>query len=371
MKKYEMPNLDALRSFAVCAVMIDHLVPTLVRHLNWHSAFIQAFTWHIGQAGVLAFFVHTSLVLMYSLDRLETKTKAVTTHFYIRRIFRIYPLSIATILMVILLGIPAMTWKATPPLTLTVILANLLLVQNLITKQDVSGPLWSLPYEVQMYVVLPFLHRIAKLRQGSFFITLLIVAASALGVYLSRKTGHVNMLAYAPCFLAGVLCYSLRDKLRAVLPALAWPVFVVALFGVYCFVHMRQPDPVYWIGWLLSFVLGCSINLFRESPFAAWNWITSNIAKYSYGLYLLHVPALYLVFIVLKIRNMPLGIALFFSLSLAASIVTYHALEAPMIELGRRLSDRASLLRPAKAPRIGWSKGSEEAASQEAEAKVG
>src|ERR1035441_1228406 len=86
-------NLDILRSFAVSVVLIDHLVRTLAAHTGFHNAAVMAFTSQIGHAGVLAFFVHTSLVLMYSLERLNRTAGRVGLRFYLRRFFRIYPLS--------------------------------------------------------------------------------------------------------------------------------------------------------------------------------------------------------------------------------------------------------------------------------------
>ena len=153
------PNLDVLRSLAVLTVMIDHLVPTLVARGLAVPAWLVEITAHIGQAGVLAFFVHTSLVLMYSLGRMSSHHQGLPLigRFYVRRAFRIYPLAVACIALVLLFRVPAMTWRPTPAVTGPVIAANLLLVQNLWTRQSVLGPLWSLPYELQMYVALPVL----------------------------------------------------------------------------------------------------------------------------------------------------------------------------------------------------------------------
>src|SRR5262245_3673219 len=125
-------NLDILRAFAVLTVMIDHLVPTVIYHNLEVNAGVTQFTGQIGHMGVLAFFVHTSLVLMYSLERLAKRPagRPIALRFYIRRLFRIYPLAIVTVVAALLLAIPAMTWRETPPITGSVIVANLLLVQN-------------------------------------------------------------------------------------------------------------------------------------------------------------------------------------------------------------------------------------------------
>ena len=88
-------NLDILRAIAVSTVLIDHTVATLQFHPGYHNRAVLDFTAQIGQVGVTSFFVHTSLVLMDSLKRLHETEKLVALRFYVRRFFRIYPLSIS------------------------------------------------------------------------------------------------------------------------------------------------------------------------------------------------------------------------------------------------------------------------------------
>ena len=89
------PNLDILRAIAVLTVVVDHLVPTLRFHGYEVPHLVQLLTLHIGNAGVLAFFVHNSLVLMYSLERAGGAGRgAWFWRFYLRRGLRIYPLAL-------------------------------------------------------------------------------------------------------------------------------------------------------------------------------------------------------------------------------------------------------------------------------------
>jgi len=60
---FSSPNLDFLRASAVLLVYFFHLFITTSTRLPDY----------LGQFGVLLFFVHTSLVLMFSLERIETK----------------------------------------------------------------------------------------------------------------------------------------------------------------------------------------------------------------------------------------------------------------------------------------------------------
>ena len=90
-------HLDFLRACAVLIVFFAHLIHALVpiARTGLGSA---------GHFAVLMFFVHTSLVLFMSLDRLPPKRRFL--QFGVRRVFRIYPLLIATVLVVLWLGLP-------------------------------------------------------------------------------------------------------------------------------------------------------------------------------------------------------------------------------------------------------------------------
>ncbi len=339
-------NLDLLRSLAVLCVMLDHLVPTMVRHGLPVAAPLVAWTAHLGQAGVLAFFVHTSLVLMFSLDKLAHESRGregharLTARFYVRRLMRIYPLAWMAIALVLLCHLPAMTWRETPPVTLSVVIANLLLVQNLVTGQSVLGPLWSLPYEVEMYVVLPALYLLARRPTGPRVLVAMIVLSSAIGLWLASVTGgRLNMVAYLPVFLCGVACHAWRRHGRAVLSARLWPVLIGALILGYAALHLQRdrPDPA--LGWLFGALLSLAILHSREVPPSRWHVpVAQVVARYSYGLYLLHVPVLHLVFQLWQPASLPLAVLAYFGLTAAASCLAYHLIEAPMVTLGQRLS---------------------------------
>lgn len=347
-------NLDLLRSVAVITVMIDHLLPTLVRHGIQPPELVRELGEHIGHAGVLSFFVHTSLVLMFSLQRLESQNDGrLTVRFYIRRWFRIYPLAIACIVGVVLAGLPDTTWRDPEPRTLGEIVANLFLVQNLVIGHSVLVPMWSLPYEVEMYLVLPVLYWLARRSRGPRHLATLL-AVSCIGGYFVRKLehGHMNMAAYAPCFLIGVLCYALRDRIRPRLPASWWGPFVLALVGAYCTIHLISWQNIYWLGWAYCLVLGLAINAFHDLRHPWLNAVTQRIAMYSYGLYLLHVPALYVVFVLWEPASPGVGVAAFFALSAIAAVLAFHLIESPMMDLGRRWSDKR-LRRPVPQPGAG------------------
>ena len=86
-------NLDLLRSCAVLLVVVAHVIGVW-RPDDLPGYHMQA----LGLLGVEFFFVHTSLVLMFSLQRLSASAPAhQLTTFLVRRFFRIYPLSVVVV----------------------------------------------------------------------------------------------------------------------------------------------------------------------------------------------------------------------------------------------------------------------------------
>ena len=78
-------NLDLLRAFAVLLVVGFHLV----KFFNWRVATMRVTDF--GLLGVMFFFVHTTLVLMFSLERQSAGAgTSLFLPFMVRRCFRIY-----------------------------------------------------------------------------------------------------------------------------------------------------------------------------------------------------------------------------------------------------------------------------------------
>lgn len=185
-------NLDVLRSAAVLCVFIAHL-GYAISGAEYNA---------IGGVGVALFFVHTSLVLMMSLERDRN-----WFGFYVRRIFRIYPLSTLTVAVILTLHIPRdySDLFRMPPVG--VVIENLTLTQNVFGGPSVSVPLWSLPWEVQMYAILPVLFFF--LRSGRSTAAVLIATLAVRFAGLALGIRGLTALQYAPCFLAGVLAYKM------------------------------------------------------------------------------------------------------------------------------------------------------------------
>jgi peptidoglycan/LPS O-acetylase OafA/YrhL len=341
----ESGNLDFLRSIAVLLVLVDHLFIAAGLAGKFPSAFV------LGHLGVLLFFVHTSLVLMLSLERSDERTsRNVFRDFYIRRAFRIYPLSIACVVLVCAFQVPFMpnTFFTRTPFQ---ILTNLLLVQNVAGQPSVIGPLWSLPLEVEMYIALPFLYIFAK-RHNLAALVALDCAALLVGLiwehFQPRVMGiglmRLTILRFIPCFVAGVLAYRMSKNRTLAIPAWIWPIAVGAVVASYVLWEIPAREEHYraYHGWAICSILGILIPQFQDMKLRWLRKASHYVAKYSYGIYLGQIPALWIGYTFWP--QLGGGLRCLVSLTLLAviAVVGYHAIEHPGMILGRLSANRWS-----------------------------
>ena len=325
-------NLDLLRATAVLLVFAGHLT----RFFNVDQ-FASVPLIGLGGLGVAIFFVHTALVLMMSLEREAAKSKVLFVPFMIRRCFRIYPLSMFVVLAVAAFHIPQATispahfagWNFDAP----DLFSNLFLVQNLSFRVPLVGPMWSLAYELEMYLLLPAIFLFLRRSRWTWQLGVALAVVVSVCTAIVQSSATRNLAFYAPCFLAGILAYELRSYRRGKVPSWLWPVFVGGLAVVYLKSAMTR-----WDEWLVCLMLGLAIPVFARITSRAVNKTSDLIAKYSYGIYLTHFFVIWLAFE--KLAGLPLAwkIGVFVSLAAALPVIFYHLLEEPMIQVGKRVA---------------------------------
>lgn len=308
-----VPNLDFLRACAVMFVLVDHTLGCL----GYRTLLGADRNW-LGRTGVLFFFVHTCCVLMMSLER--HKGEGFFTSFYLRRIFRIYPLSIIAVLL-------AMIPPYAPALGVIGWLSNLALVQNLTFCGGAFGTIWSLPLEVQMYFFLPFVFLLARRSRTIWGLLALFAASVPVALWQPYHVARASVLAFFPCFLPGVLAYWLFRHVRPMLPSWGVPVTIAGVTVA----MMAHPGWTY-PAWTACLLLGLSIPLFRQISNPAVNRTAFEIAKYSYGIYISH--SLLIVWMPPTWRSLPVYLVAV----AGASVLSYHFIEHPMVRLGQRLT---------------------------------
>lgn len=325
-------NLDLLRALAVLAVYVDHV--NTISGFPWGRPRM----WMLGRVGVLIFFVHTAYVLMMSLERTQNE-RQWAFRFYVRRAFRIYPLSLFFILLLIGMLIPLHDWPNLQWSTRE-LLTNIPLLQNLFAQPSIHGNMWTLPYEIEMYAVLPLLSLILLKRRSIPRLAGILFAGCAVGY--AQMIGLIPrpIFEFVPCFLGGVVAYYVSKTSAIRLPAWLWPASLLVFGAGFVFFAPPYPKPSY--EWAFCLFLGCFVPLFANLRHRSIVWLSGRIATYSYGIYLAHYVVLwtFLRYLVLPTGWRWFWIVLF---SIAFPAALYHFLEDPMIKLGKRLTAAASV----------------------------
>lgn len=342
-------NLDVLRAVAVLLVLFAHVAVFFgfadQGRLNPRA---------LGILGVLFFFVHTSLVLMLSLERQVARSgrRRMFAVFITRRAFRIYPLCLFALLAICVFRIPSSslghgTLRFAPPDILGFV-SNALLAQNLVGRPSVLGVMWSLPYEMQMYLFLPALFLLAGRARTVWTLALLWVGAFALAM-MQQRVGHLpDLLLYVPCFVPGIMAYYLSSRVRATLPFAVFPAFLALLAVAY--MYAWSPGAAGIVpGMFVCLALGVLLPRFVEVRNARVRRAGHLIARYSYGIYIAHYFALWVAFMVLAGAPAVVRALTFVALAVAVPVALFHAVEAPMISVGNRVAARFAT-RPSAPP---------------------
>ncbi len=324
MQNKELPNLDLLRSMAVLMVVFSHIF--IFYEKRWIGPF--AMEW-IGTAGVFIFFIHTALVLMWSLER-----RPHPLDFYIRRAFRIYPLALFAIFVAVLFHAPVsgnqVQHFSAAQVTAHMLVSNVLLIQNLAQERNINGVMWTLCLEVEMYIVLPMVFYYVRRNMALWPIVLLWMLACAYG----RLTPHniMSLVIVVPYFLSGVIAYVGFARRKAILPGWMLPIALIAFLMIFLLA------PNFHRAWFLCLAIGLSLPSFRQIRSKALIRCTHEIAKYSYGIYLSHIFALVLGLYLMPHQPLFLQLTVIFSSTAILSVAGYKWLEAPMIRYGSRFA---------------------------------
>lgn len=328
----------ALRGIAAALVVWGHYAAVFGRDVGGVDFFVP----HT-HLGVDLFFMLSGFVLAYVYR--DTFAGGVSRgawgRFMARRLARIYPLHLATLLVVL-----ALAKFAIAPGTGGVLAANLVLVHGWgFTDQFLfNSPSWSISCEFAAYLAFPFL--MLALRRAAGRWALLAVALAGYGVLWGLGGGSLDLDAIGRT----------HALLRVVA---AFPVGMLL-----CWLHFRGgPPPAMWQG---AAVLGLMVVLAfglpeimlmpalallvlataRDDGPLAWvlrRRALVGLGEVSYGVYLIQWPLMLLMFALrpkLGLEGVALesaALAIFLVLLAGLSWASYRWFEQPLLRAVRRL----------------------------------
>lgn len=361
------PLVDLVRAFAALTVLVYHLIA----HWDWSDFPTSGpLAWFRGGwMAVDLFFVISGFVVgLSAFARVAAQGPGFRREFLRSRLARIAPLYLLTLLAYVLLVEPAL---ARQPDFWANLLAHLAFVHNLFLPYHgaINGPSWSLGAEMQFYLLVtlaaPWLLRTRPWR----FVLLFVALAWAWrwGAWMLSIPGPLDAAYYAQTQLPGMLdefaiglllarfvrapagqglLQRLRSEARlrwtfVLAAALCW----WALFTLYQEFDFWQ-EPLMAVFFRTGVGAGAALVLL---PLCGWPLpqrgaaaaLPLYLGKISYGIYLWHLPVLFLLGQHTQLEPAAaLAIALPATIGLAA--LTWHCFERPLLARWSRSAARRS-----------------------------
>jgi peptidoglycan/LPS O-acetylase OafA/YrhL len=348
LRKY-IPELDALRAFAILAVIARHsLGRARIPYLTAASLY--------GWSGVDLFFVLSGFLITGIL--LDSKgTEHFFRNFYMRRALRIWPLYYVCLILIFFV-LP----RLFPPLALSraeypvsvyaVYLQNTLL--HSYGSTQVSA-LWSLAVEEQFYFVWPFLVFLFSPKALRRILITLVIGAPVLRLvsflhgaddffthtFTLCRVDSLAMGGLLACWTRSESCSV--ERLRRV-SALTFAIGFGLLLGT----RVLSPSSARGVAEIhevllysflaVAFTGLLGLALVPRSQASLFGWLLNQpalryIGKISYGLYLLHYP----LFNVVQLAGpLPLQLLTRYAVLLLVASVSWYAFEQPILRLKAR-----------------------------------
>lgn len=343
-------SLDYLRGIMALSVMIYHLT-------SWNLYHPGASTL-LGRLGIYAvsiFFILSGLSIAVSYSYFINDLKS-SIAFYIRRIFRIWPLLWLCIFAVILLYI--LERKEVP--SLKILLLNLTTLFGFMAPTEyINTGAWSIGNEMVYYFLTPFF--IYFYRKSLIVGNMLVLLSFFITVYFaffyldlsktlaSQWGGYINPMNNLFLYMSGIaIFFNLKDKKFN-------PFIVILFFLLSLSIFVKHPvhgDQINIVTGYnrLVFILASILLVIAFYKFEYFNFIPKfiRVSFYqlgiaTYGVYLLH-PIIhdYAVHFLKDLRiNQPLlFIVLVSILTVVVSLISWNFFEKKLIIYGKNISKR-------------------------------
>lgn len=351
MKTTRKLYLDKLRGIAVILVLFRHI--TLPETNNIFSDVI-TYLQQIGWIGVDLFFVLSGfLVSGLIIEEYKKNNHFNVKKFLIRRAFKIYPPFYCLIIITLLYSF---IYKK-QDVNITSLLAELFYFQNYIP--GLWNHTWSLAVEEHFYILLPILFILTVNRQRNFrtlitVIALLIVIFNLIRIINANQIfQNENLIFYShfrlDSLLFGVLIRIISSSRYECLIKNKNMILKFVYLGPVIILAFISSIPLYSI---LNFTLGYSLiyvcfglmllGLSLKDEIDVKNkstWIAT-IGKYSYGIYLWHMPIKFWAINFFKLfieANYLAEIVIYLTVSIAFGIIFSKNFEFPILKLRDKL----------------------------------
>ena len=273
MQKYD-PRIAQLRFFASFSVALYHL---------WTLQLVPLAIFRPGWLGVPLFF---ELSIFLLLNRLNANPSL--THYFKRRIRRIWPLYFLAVVVVFLVD----SYMFHMDVTYYDLLLHFVFVSYVLTPFSFQYLFWSLQLEEWMYLAIPFIRAMSDKWKFRIATSLIIITLiySAFIVFLPYKEFH--LLYFMPPFWLGaygwgIIAYLLKKK--GYRTNNIHYIILGLLFVLYIYTALNIRDETtyeFFTRFLIYNLVLCAFALLILNPPKVLSRITVFLGEASYGIYL-------------------------------------------------------------------------------------
>lgn len=350
--KIYFPELDGLRFLAFLMVLLFHFV--VDTQVLFHT-FLQYF-W----AGVDLFFVLSAYLFSKLLTLEYGKWKKINFRkFYLRRIFRIWPVYYFYIAIVLLYYVlrhrPFTHYIVLRIITLCTFTDNLIAAARGVTPLPFSGHLWTIGFEEQFYLLVPItillLARSTFKRRWLFYASVFVLFTGIRLWFISRHAVYPSIyvlpFTHFESILLGIILGfgDLDFLLNRVKP------MILAFLGLFFFALLCLTPNIIVVSYMSNFTylfvgISTALMVFSVTRSPLLKKVFSfrpfvYLGKRSYGLYVYHILvgalAMSIVDHIPALRsNYPVMLLLWLGITIAVAVVSYRFLEVPFLKLKKK-----------------------------------
>lgn len=347
-------QLDAVRGWAILLVLVFHF------YRQYFSLF------NIGWTGVDLFFVLSGFLITGILYDAKQQP-GYFRNFYIKRVLRIFPIYFL-VLSILFYLVPLISTTATPDLPYYLnhqawfwtYLQNWLYSIKGYPNDRIFMFTWSLCIEEQFYLFWPLIIYKASAKNIVRIAVFFIIMANVLRLLhfngIDENYIYVNTFSRIDALSVGALIAILVRTNKALLEKLATPVLIVSL--LFLLLNIGYQKSLYFMNLYYSFsfiafisgtllVWSLASNMPHTLKFMVNNKALFFLGKYSYGIYLYHVPLYLLVtpWLISQLQNyMVINTPVILVLrtvvmlfSIAVAVLSFKYIETPFLNLKKKL----------------------------------
>ena len=354
------PELDSLRFFAFLMVLVHHS-PYMKSITAWKT--LSRYGW----MGV-DLFLCLSAFLFARLLYVEYQEKGNINigYFYLRRALRIWPLYFIFFAAMLTLSIYIDGWntymlkRSIGMLTFTDNIFTAVFSYNVVIW--FSDHLWTISYEEQFYLIIPWvLRKLYQIKKSTA--TMILGGAMLIGmlirwIFIYNQIDHPDIwvlpITHFESIFGGLMIgLGLFDKFLKKIPS--WLLLIGGVLALYAVTLLPNVDKIQWKLMLTYPLIGIGTSLVLFAIMQGNVWLISKLlkikflgylGKISYGLYVYHLACLWLAFKITNAFVSPerllvypaTAILLGLVITIVVSMTSYQFLEKPFLRLKEKFT---------------------------------